>query len=56
MLKNKDLLHKGKDMEIGFMSKKENDRLIITLYVTPERDIESLSWTVHYDDGLIVES
>jgi hypothetical protein len=40
MLKSKDLLHKDKDIEVGFMSKKEIDRLIVTLYITPERDIE----------------
>ena len=56
MLKNKDLLHKDKDIEIGFMSKKESDRLIVTLYITPERDIESLTWNVQCDDALTVES
>ena len=35
MLKNKDLLHKDKDIEIGFMAKKENEWLIITIYITP---------------------
>ena len=56
MLKSKDLLFKDKDIEVGFMSKKENDRLIVTLYITPERDIESLTWNMQSDDGLSVES
>jgi hypothetical protein len=56
MLKCKDLLHKDKNIEVGFMSKKENDRLIVTLYITPERDIESVTLNVQSDDALNVES
>jgi hypothetical protein len=45
-LKNKELLFKDETIEFGCMSKREGDTLFVTFYITPESDVEGLTYNI----------
>ena len=46
LLRNKSLLFKNSDIQIGFLSKKEKNALKIMLFITPETAISDLHYQI----------
>lgn len=47
LLRNKTLILKNEDLEIGCLLRKDEKVLKIMVYITPEKELSNVNWTIN---------
>lgn len=56
LLRNKTLLLKNSELEIGCLFRKDKEIVKIMLYITPEKNLNNLSYRIEKDNNISVRS
>lgn len=54
-MKNKELLYKSTDIQIGYMGHLEGHSYRVTLFITPENDFQLVDFHIEKDGNLLIK-